>query len=72
MNFNESSVIFDEILKCQRSPYHTSGLGYKKEEDKSEGGTWSPKIPEAGQSSSKGKDKVAHHAPVHENKEFGR
>ena len=72
VKFNESSVILDEILKCQRSPLDTSGLGYKKEEDKSEGGTWSPKTPEAGPSSSKGKDKVSHRAPVHDNKEFGR
>ena len=48
VKFNESSFILDEILKCQRYPFDTSGLGYKKEEEKSEGGTWSPKNPEVG------------------------
>ena len=68
VKFNSSSVILDKILDCQRSPFDKSGLGYKKEEKKSEGGTWSPKIPEASPSSSKGKDKAAPHAPVHEKK----
>ena len=72
VKFNSSSVILDKILDCQRSPFDKSSLGYKKEEDKSEGGTWSPKTPEAGPSSSKGKDKASPHAPVHDNKEFGR
>ena len=45
VKFNESSAILDEILKCQRSRFDTSGLGYKKGEDKYEGGTWSPKTP---------------------------
>ena len=32
--FNESSVILDEIVKCQRSPFDTFGLGYEKVDDK--------------------------------------
>ena len=68
VKFNRSSVILDKILDCQMSPFEKYGLGYKKEEDESEGGTWSPKTPEAGPSSSKGKDKAAPHAPVHEKK----
>ena len=34
VKFNESSVILDEILKCQRLSSDKSGLGFKKEEDK--------------------------------------
>ena len=72
VKFNSSSVILDKILDFQRSPFDKSALGYKNEEDKYEGGTWSPKTLEEGPSSSKGKDKVSPHAPVHDNKEFGR
>ena len=46
--FNCSSGILDKILDCQRPPFDKLGLGYKKEEDKSKGGTWSPKTPKAG------------------------
>ena len=51
--FNESSVILDEILNHQRSPFDTSGLGYKKVDDKIGEVKWSPKTPEVGSTSLK-------------------
>ena len=66
VKFKDSSVVPDKILDCQRSPCDKTGLGYKKEKEKSEDDTWSPKTPEAGPSTSK----VASHAPTHDNKEF--
>ena len=65
--FKESSVVLDKILDCQRSLLNKTGLGYKKDKEKYEDDTWSPKNPEASLSTSK----VAPHAPAHENKEFG-
>ena len=50
VKFNESSVILDEIMKCQRISSDKSGLGFKKEEDKLKEVLWSPRIPEAGSS----------------------
>ena len=61
VKFNESSVILDEILKCQRLSSDKSGLGFKKEEDKLKEVLWSPRTPEAESS------KVVH-APAHANK----
>ena len=57
----------DNILDFQISPLDKTGLGYKKNKEKSEDDTWSPKTPEAGPSTSK----VAPHAPAHDNKDFG-
>jgi hypothetical protein len=37
--FLNSSLILDEILKSQRSPYNKSGLGYKKEATHAEAST---------------------------------
>ena len=37
--FNNSSIILDKILDSQRYPFDKSGLGYNKEEGKSEFGT---------------------------------
>ena len=34
VKFNESLVILDELLKCQRLSSDKSGLGFKKEEEK--------------------------------------
>ena len=34
VKFNESSVILDEILKCQRLSSDNSIIGFKKEEEK--------------------------------------
>ena len=31
VKFNNSSVILDEILDCQKSPFDKYGLSYKKE-----------------------------------------
>ena len=67
VKFKDNSVVLDKILDCQRSPFDKSGLGYKKEGEKSKDGTWSPKTPEAGPSTSK----VAPHAPAHDKKDFG-
>ena len=50
VKFKNNSGILDEILESQISPFDTYGLGYKKEGEKSEVGTWSPKTPEAGPS----------------------
>jgi len=65
--FHDSSIVLDKILDCQRSPLDKTGLGYKKNKEKSEDDTWSLKTPEAGPSTSK----VAPHAPAHDNKDFG-
>ena len=62
VKFNESLVILNEILKCQRLSSDKSGLGFKKEEDKLKEVMWSPRTPEAGS------NKVVH-APAHANKE---
>ena len=67
--FNESSVILNEILKCQRSPFNTSGLGYKKVDDKTREVKWSPKTPEVGSTSLKEESKATH-APAQENETF--
>ena len=65
--YEDSSIILDKILYFQRSPLDKTGLGYKKNKEKSEDDVWSPKTPEAGPSMSK----VAPHAPTHDNKDFG-
>ena len=62
VKFNESSVVLDEILKCQRLSSDKFGLGFKKEEDKLKEDLWSPRTPEAGSNK-------AVHAPPHANKE---
>ena len=62
MKFNESSVILDEILKCQRLSSDKSGLGFKKEEDKLKEVLWSPRTPEA-------ESNMVVHAHAHANKE---
>ena len=64
VKFKDSSIVLDNILDCQRSPFDKSGLGHKKEGEKSKDGTWSPKTPEAGPST------FALHAPAHDNKDF--
>ena len=69
--FNESSVILDEILKCQRSPFETSGLGYKKVDEKIGEVKWSPKTPEVVSTSLKEESK-APNAPAQDNKSFER
>ena len=65
--FKDSSIVVDKILDCQRSPLNKTGLGYKKNKEKSEDDTWSLKTLEAGPSMSK----AAPHAPAHDNKDFG-
>ena len=62
VKFNESSVILDEILKCQRLSFDKSGLGFKKEKDKLKEVSWSPRTPKA--EYNKTVD-----APAHANKE---
>ena len=64
VKFKDSSVVLDKILDCQRSPFNKSSLGYKKEGEKYEYDTWTPKTQEAGPSSSK----VAPHSPAHKKK----
>ena len=61
VKFNESSIILDEILKCQRLSSDKSGHGFKKEEDKLKELLGSPKTPEAESS-------MVVHAPAHANK----
>ena len=67
VKLQDSSIVLDKILDCQRSPLDKTGLGYKKNKEKSEDDTWSLKTPEAGPSTSK----AAPHAPAHDNKDFG-
>ena len=62
--FKDSSIVVDKILDCQRSPLNKTGLGYKKDKEKSEDDIWSPKTPEASPSTSK----VVPHAPPHDKK----
>ena len=69
--FNESLVILDEILKCQRSPFETSGLGYKKVDDKIGEVKWSPKTPEVRSTSLK-EERNAPNEPAQDNKIFER
>ena len=67
LTFQDISIVLDNILDFQRYPLEKNGLGYKKEKEKYEDDTWSPKTLEAGPSTSK----AAPHVPAHENKEFG-
>ena len=64
--FQDSSIVLDKILDCQRSPLDKTGLGYKKNKEKLEDDTWSLKTPEAGPSMSK----ASPHTPTHDNKDF--
>ena len=67
LKLQDSSIVLDKILDCQRSPLDKTGLGYKKNKEKLEDDTWSLKTPVAGPSTSKAVPK----APAHDNKEFG-
>ena len=67
VKLQDSSIVLDKILDCQRSPLDKTGLGYKKNKEKLEDDTWSLKTPVAGPSTSKAAPK----APTHDNKEFG-
>ena len=62
--FKDSSVVLDKILDFQTSPCDKTGLGYKKEGEKSKDSAWSPKTQEAGPSMSK----ASPHTPVHDKK----
>ena len=65
--FKDSSIVVDKILDCQRSPLNKTGLGYKKDKEKFQDDTWSPKTPEATPSTSE----VVTHAHAHDKKDFG-
>ena len=39
IKFQDSSIFLDKILDCQRSPLDKTGLGYKKNKEKSEDDT---------------------------------
>ena len=67
VKFKDNSVVLYKILDCHRYPLEKIGLGYKKDKEKSEDDTSSPKTPEVGPSMSK----AAPHAPAHDNKDFG-
>ena len=67
VKLQDSSIVLDKILNCQRSPLDKTGLGYKKNKEKSEDDAWSSKTPEAGPSTSK----AAPQEPAHDNKDFG-
>ena len=67
VKLQDSSIVLDKILDCQRSPLNKTGLGYKKNKEKYEDDTWSLKTPEAGPSTSK----AAPQEPAHDNKDFG-
>ena len=53
VKLQDSSIVLDKILDCQRSPLDKTGISYKKNKEKSEDDTWSPKTPVAGPSTSK-------------------
>ena len=72
VKFNNNSVILDEILDCQRSPFDKPGLGYNKERGKSVVGTWSPKTLEEIPSTSKNERKYPHQEPTQHKEDFQR
>ena len=49
VKLQDNSIVLDKILDCQRSPLERTGLGYKKNKEKSEDDTWSLKTPVAHQ-----------------------
>ena len=67
VKLQDSSIVLDKILDCQRSPLDKTGLGYKKNKEKLEDESWSLKTPVAGTSTSK----AAPQAPAQDNKEIG-
>ena len=46
VKLKNSSSILDEVLDCQIFPFDKSILGYNKEEEKYEFGTWNPNTSE--------------------------
>ena len=68
---NEILVILDEIINCQRSPFDTSGLGYKKLDEKIGEVMLFPKTPKFGSTSLK-EDRKAPNAPTQDNEIFER
>ena len=64
VNINNSSIILDKILDCQRSPFNKYGLGYNKEKGKFVVDTWSTKTPEASSCTSKNEIKCPRQEPA--------
>ena len=63
--FNNSSIMLDKLLDCQRSPFDKSGLGFRKVEENIEEDKWFPKTPNVGPLMTKD----ASYVPAHDNKD---
>ena len=68
MKFRNKSIILDDILDCQRSPFDKSGLGYNLGKEKLVANTWTPNRYDESPSFSKSESNVAMHVPA-QNKE---
>ena len=66
VKFKDNLDVLDKILDCKIFPCDKTSLGYKKKREKYEDGTWSPRTPEAGPSTSKDSP----NAPTHDNEDF--
>ena len=64
VKFRNNSIILDEILDCQRSPFDKFGLGYNLGKEKSVADTWTPSKYEVGPSFSKDESQAAPHIPT--------
>ena len=71
MKFRNSSIILDEILDCQRSPFDKYGLGYNSGKEKSVADTWTPSKYEVGPSFSKDESQYAPHIHVKDIRKIG-
>ena len=63
--FNNSFVMLDKLLDCQRSPFYKYSLGFRKVDDNLEEYKWSPNTPNSGPSMTKD----ASYIPAHDNKD---
>ena len=71
VKFKKKSIILEEILNCQRSPFDKFGLGYNSGNENSEADTWTPRNYEAGPSFSKYEIHVAPHILAKDIKKLG-
>ena len=71
VKFNNSSVILDEILDCQRSHFDKIGLGYKKKAKNYEYNSKTPKKIDAISSSPKCEIQDSPHIPAKYIRKFG-
>ena len=64
VKFRNNSIILDEILDSQRSPFDKSGLGYNPGKEKSVADTWTPRKYEENLSFSKDEIQATPHIPT--------